>query len=469
LRGFWIISDVTGELLYARRYLTVEKRVSRTKSYVKLPSDTELANAVFEKLKNPQQTENHSLILSLNGNSIWPVIFIYKPVGIIQVAIPMIEAVQRTESTKDVPIHELPLFNLPFVTATVTLLNDLAPLIEAHSGKYSPQTLKQLNSPLSIIMPFGKPLDTILSNMHQTLTVPFSNAGEDLQFKRPGWVPYLYKGGKQSMEFHVQELIRAIQYDRDKAPNTIQIQGTIHCKICLEGFPEVTVPFQLVENMPGKLGHITTHASVQNLDHEKSKRFVFSNVMDVPFHLCRYEIVGVDKMPMRGFYQMKEISKTEVKLLLQLKLDDYVLNQFQYCRVIVPFFNHGLIDTFSAVNTAGELTIREDKKALIWDIGTKWTSRNKEVALPASIFFKDLNNNSGDDPFCFNANCYAKMEFSLINFGHINIIPKNITLVKSANVQKITVDRTFTSSEYIIWNSWGKVKYAWNPSLNQIQ
>jgi len=135
------------------------------------------------------------------------------------------------------------------------------------------------------------------------------------------------------------------------------------------------------------------------------------------------------------------------------------------------FFNHGTIDNFSAVNTAGELVIREDKKALVWDIGSKWTSRNKEVALPATVFFVPPKEGSNyhDDPFCTNANCYAKMEFCITSFGHISIIPKNITLLKSASVQKINVERSFIAQEYIIWNSWGKVKYAWNPNQNQIQ
>jgi len=232
----------------------------------------------------------------------------------------------------------------------------------------------------------------------------------------------------------------------------------------------MTVTLSLVDNMPGKLGQINTHPCVQNTDHETSKKLTFNAQMDTLFSLCHYTINDVDKMPMRGFYQMKEISPTEVKLLLQLKLEEYVKNEFEYCRVILPFFNHGIIENTSAANTAGDLTIREDKKALVWDIGSKFTSRNREVALPATIYFNLSVKSSKDgdgDPFCVGPNCYAKMEFKVLGYSHVAIVPKNVVIYPKGVPPKISVDRFFMAREYVIWNSWGKVNYAWNPAAGQ--
>jgi len=322
---------------------------------------------------------------------------------------------------------------------------------------------------LSVVMPFGKPIDTNLANITQIINVPFT-PGED-SVKRPATVPHLYKGSKQFMEFQIVETINGIQYDKEKAPNLLQIQGTIQSKILLEGFPEITVPLSLVENMPGKLGQINTHPCVQNLDYEKTKKFVFNSQMDTPFSLCHYTVNDVDKMPMRGFYQMKEISPTEVKLLLQIKLEEYVKNEFEYCRVILPFFNHGNIENVSATVTTGEYTVREDKKAIVWDIGTKFTNKNKEVALPATVHFnlatKHTKNGDGD-PFCVGSNCYAKMEFKVLGYSHVNIVNKNIVIQPKGAPPKITVDRYFMAGEYVIWNSWGKVNYAWQPPVPKV-
>jgi len=218
--------------------------------------------------------------------------------------------------------------------------------------------------------------------------------------------------------------------------------------------------------MPGKVGQICTHPCVQNSDHEKTKKLVFNSPMDTPFTLCHYIVHDVDKIPMRGFYQMKEIRETEVKLLLQLKLEEYVRNDFDYCRVVIPFFNRGIIENVVSGNTTGELIIRDDKTALIWNIGSKWTARNKEVALRASVIFNPNKKMESGDPFCEGSNCYVKMEFKAQSFSHVSVA-KNISVVpKSSIASKVKEDRFFISGEYVIWNSWGNVKYAWNPLSN---
>jgi len=181
-----------------------------------------------------------------------------------------------------------------------------------------------------------------------------------------------------------------------------------------------------------------------------------------------------------------------------------------FCR----FFNRGKITGIRPGNTAGEVTVSKDRKAIEWDIGTKFTAKNLEVALPSDIFFgkrdfsyenkegggsgdggdgggggggggggaeerrkivgridddeeEDDDEGSGvdgsnvEDPFCTGANCYAKVAFKIQQFGHIEIPSKNMSLIPKGKTQaNFLSERFFQSGEYVIWNSWGNVNYA---------
>lgn len=66
---------------------------------------------------------------------------------------------------------------------------------------------------------------------------------------------------------------------------------------------------------------------------------------------------------------MKENSPTEVKILLQVKLDKLYNNDFEYCRLIIPFPNRGPIELSKDAATAGSVVISSDHRALVWNIG----------------------------------------------------------------------------------------------------
>jgi len=44
-------------------------------------------------------------------------------------------------------------------------------------------------------------------------------------------------------------------------------------------------------------------------------------------------------------------------------------------------------------------------------------------------------------------------------------VPKNVVIYPKGVPPKISVDRFFMAREYVIWNSWGKVNYAWKPAV----
>ena len=193
-------------------------------------------------------------------------------------------------------------------------------------------------------------------------------------------------------------------------------------------------------------------------------------------------------------------------MLLQLKLHDKVNNSFEYCEVHIPFFNRGTIAQYEASPTTGSVSLDEQRKRLIWKIGTKFTSKNLEVALPATLnftssplktpqkkpakaeqsnedkmidasanFFHDplvdsftpFIHGGFEDPFCVGQNCYALLRFKMLDFTltGISIDTKkadSITISpKSSSKVAVTVERNVVSEKFIIWNSLADhVKYS---------
>lgn len=137
------------------------------------------------------------------------------------------------------------------------------------------------------------------------------------------------------------------------------------------------------------LSNIVTDPCVQTLDPTESSKF-FKIVYTPPLEkvtLMSYQIPLEMAVPViRGFYQMKQIAPDAVKLLVQLKLDVAVNNQFAYCDALLPFPSFGGIARYDAAPTVGTLQIKENH-TLYWRIGQKFPTRNLEVAMPATIYF----------------------------------------------------------------------------------
>jgi hypothetical protein len=100
-----------------------------------------------------------------------------------------------------------------------------------------------------------------------------------------------------------------------------------------------------------------------------------------------------------------------VVILLQAKLDHkFYNNDFDYCRLIIPFPNRGTIESSKDAPTAGEVVISADQKALVWNMGTKFTGKNMEVALKTTVVFSGQAGVVSDtDPFLMGPNSYVKV------------------------------------------------------------
>ena len=88
------------------------------------------------------------------------------------------------------------------------------------------------------------------------------------------------------------------------------------------------------------------------------------------FTLCDYHVIGLEKAPIRGFYQMKQINMVQSKILVQLKLTEGVNNQFEKFIVNIPFFNRGKIINADMSQNFGNISA--SKNTLIWSLGSSF-------------------------------------------------------------------------------------------------
>jgi AP-5 complex subunit mu-1 len=279
--------------------------------------------------------------------------------------------------------------------------------------------------------------------------------------------------GKQEIYFHIQEFISAVQYDNPALADVSQLTGGIICQAELDGTPELSVTLDKRVNQvlaSQSLDQICTtlapHHSVTNADYTSSYK-LSCTPPSMSFELCKYYVRSLDKLPLRGFYQMKEAVDGEVQILVQLKLNEEVNNEFEYCELEIPFPNKGKIASIDSTPTAGTVTVHPERKnSLLWNIGTKFTHRNLEVALPASVYFE-----AGDgvirDPFLAqNNNSYVALNFRILNWtaSGVNIERKNISIFPKPSNKLYIIDRSVTSEDYKIWNSLGQALHCL-PSL----
>ena len=109
-----------------------------------------------------------------------------------------------------------------------------------------------------------------------------------------------------------------------------------------------------------------------------------------PVSVFRYQVdsVSPERLPIRGFYQMKALSSAHVKILIQLKLSDSSMNQFEYFNVEIPFPTRASITNVELQPTVGACSLDPKRKnVLVWNIGTKISGKNLESALPGLIYF----------------------------------------------------------------------------------
>jgi len=163
---------------------------------------------------------------------------------------------------------------------------------------------------------------------------------------------------------------------------------------------------------------------------------------------------------------MKEVGEggRQVKILAQLKLHEAVNNSFHYCEMRLPFPNRGRIVSTLVTPTAGTVAVDDKKKALFWNIGQRFTSRNLEVALPGTISFDgDSSANDGDDPFCVGSNAFVEVRFKVLGCTlsgmDVETGASGPTIYPQTKAS-VAVRKEVVSKNYILWNSLGQKRHA---------
>lgn len=134
------------------------------------------------------------------------------------------------------------------------------------------------------------------------------------------------------------------------------VYGAVSCKAEVEGVPDIALSFSSVAALDGLMTHPCVALADTGVALAKRK-IKFTPPLET-FELCQYRVAAGEEMniPIRAFYQMKEMSSSCVKLLVQLKLHATFPNQFEYCSVTLPFFNRGHIANHEGTPTSGSIS-----------------------------------------------------------------------------------------------------------------
>eukprot|EP01117_Protostelium_nocturnum_P020162 TRINITY_DN894_c1_g1_i1.p1 TRINITY_DN894_c1_g1~~TRINITY_DN894_c1_g1_i1.p1 ORF type:complete len:472 (+),score=56.07 TRINITY_DN894_c1_g1_i1:76-1491(+) len=461
IRGIWIVKEKEG-LICSRRFNTVESRAKRLGETVSIPEDASFLSFVLNKISNWNGNQSHSSSPSSTSNvdhpqrfnsfsfnsfsmeimdqssqksstkSLWPIVFIKRDRWIL-ICIPCVEEYHKRGNNHD----QSNILHMPYITAVISLLEGLYRLFNPFESDLTPLQLADIQIIISKMIPFGRPNDIHLENVSSSIKQNFQPFQPEGGERRPIWKPNIYKG-KQRIEFLIQDNIQCVQYDSKNRADEMNVSGTILCKAELEGVSEVTGSIVLPTKPSLGKGVVTSfsldscvQSSDQNMKGSGLHKICFRPPLG-EFSLCKYSTKYLGEIPIRGFYQLKEISPTQVNFLIQLKLSSKVANNFQYCEVEIPFPNRGLIRDLEAVPTGGNISISPNKRGIQWTMGQKFTHKNLQAALPANVTFEAGSMDIVDDPFLVGTNAFILVHFKLLSecLTTIEIDPNNlITLV----------------------------------------
>lgn len=459
-------------VLVSRRFGTVETRARRDHGpqHVPLPADDSALCQEFSEAISaaPSSLERVPLRCACALRSgLWPVCWATQPTQqqqqqdsvIYFVAVPLVpRAALEARGQQQQQA-------LGCVSATFGVLDGIMGLCAPFHPRYDAAAVAEIQSLLTLALPFGKPQLTAPDAVRMAARQGFPS--EAPQTRVPGWRPLwprpgsLRGGGR--VELTVEETVDAVQYDNPSVPDTWTVSGAVHARMELEGVPEVTL---FVAAADDSVQRFRAHACAQLASDTLTADGVRCTLTPppAPFVLATYAVQRPPRLPVRGFYQMREDGPTRAKLLLQLKLDASVNNAFAHFEVVLPFRNRGHVSAVQATPSTGSVAVSHtDPAALVWTIGQRVSAANLEVALAALVSFDAAAVPDSSDPFCAGPNCFAQVRFRVQRWAPsaLGIDPKKIAVFPVGKTKPtIVVDRCCVSGEYLIWNSLGKARIA---------
>ncbi|KAG2394267.1 hypothetical protein C9374_004031 [Naegleria lovaniensis] len=358
----------------------------------------------------------------------------------------------------------------PSISGAFSFLQDLSSNFFLANQKHqkSSEVTNYMNMYISQCAPFGRPIDSAPSNVHLLLTKPFPIDDPELSsLRRPSWKAHSLKFDQQRIHFIIRENILSAQFDKKDIPDEISCFGSILCSAEIDGFSDVTVSLSELRNTR----HISVHYCCRDHPDEMSNPGCeYASLSFSPpsgaFVLCKYNIENVNKPPVRGYYQMRELADNKVEFLLQLGIDS-VDSQFEYCNVIIPFPNRTEVTDISYQAVQGQLTKGKGKNNLVWTIGNKW--KTKELSLSGTLTFNQTSSSDTmaivkdvSDPFFVNKNSLVRLQYKLLNMSLSGVIidPKTVSLNSSLKLEAVTIKREIVAEDCVIYNSRGDVRHV---------
>eukprot|EP00927_Polykrikos_kofoidii_P030947 TRINITY_DN2661_c0_g1_i1.p1 TRINITY_DN2661_c0_g1~~TRINITY_DN2661_c0_g1_i1.p1 ORF type:complete len:883 (-),score=121.99 TRINITY_DN2661_c0_g1_i1:21-2669(-) len=431
LRGLWIFhaeSDV--RLIMSRRFPTVEKKMQRLlgEDYVALPSDEDI-NVMFitEVL---HEEEDHYIpagipepfhddfrqgsfawnarreayaeklwpmgpIGSICKGRLWPVLFVFKK-GFYLVTVVALERKYKIEQVRAL--------ELPQITAAFAVLEDICDFIPASLTIADIAGISELQYYIRSAIPFGSPMNT---NYHLLRMVRhgFPNKGDEetLQQRSPAWKPYLYKG-KAKLTLSIIETVNCMLYGKPEYEDECFIAGTVYCCADVSGVPEIVVPISYQTHQTGAKQSAPPEISVHNCAHivgdiraakSPDSLKISCTPPTGPFVLCRYRYAASPVVPVRGFYQIKEMSPVEFRVLLQVQFHPVVASTFWSCQVRLPFHHRGLIKSHDLKCSGGSFSVTDQGHSILWNLNVRRPRGHLETNLLGELIFEASQGGEG--------------------------------------------------------------------------
>lgn len=468
IRSIWIInlsSENVGEILFYRTFPTVEKRCKQLygTDYIGLPIPSTFVNNLLIRLgitvSSKQFIEWRDKVngcmqlpvidVKIGDHEMWPVLSIFQQ-SLLVCCLPLIDILK--------PDKKESLLQMPSVSVGFSVMLGIVNFLGMKSFEKRKSQLMELDNFLTQSLPFGTPSDMELSY------ASFMNNVHTHQFtkRQPAWKPFNYKG-KQHIHIKILEYVRCIQSDQSKSLYYYEIFGQILMLADLEGpLNDVTLSVMNSEKSC-PLDSVILHPCVHMLGSTASasvssllRRLRFSPPLN-EFVLLQYCSSALKELPIQGVFKM--LGENSVELLIQLKLSENVRNLFEYCDVLIMFFNRGPVKKSEFSSSYGLPKLSDDKHSLVWNIGAKFP-KELEVALTAKLEFHEKPILPNSDPFCRDKNCFAQVNFKQNNstLSGCSIDPKSL-VVSQTSKTKITIEKSVQSSEYRIWNSYGDLPF----------
>lgn len=273
------------------------------------------------------------------------------------------------------------LLNISGIPVVLSLLEGIAELLGPNTEVFSQShpKMSELYQYLCMVAPFGTLLDNSVVNTKFLMANGYPQGPMPRQ-KVPAWRPVTYKGASRLI-LSIKEEINTMQYDNSGIPDVGEVFGSVICKAEIEGSPDVQVTLTVPPNCP-PLDNLVVHSCVTSADTNPimmqgptisavapvlNRKVRFSPPLE-QFTLCNYTLSDLSFLPIRGFYQMK--GDKVFKLLLQLKLDQSVKNNFEKCEVHLPFYHRGPIEKVDNISPSSVLlSLSPNRYKIIWNIG----------------------------------------------------------------------------------------------------